>query len=359
MQRSYALTILVTGGAGFIGANFVLEWMRLENEPVVNLDALTYAGNLSSLARIADHPNHTFVKGDICDTALVESLLKNHRPRAILHFAAETHVDRSIDSPESFVNTNILGTFRLLESARVFWAGLPGEDQSLFRFVNVSTDEVFGSVEADDPACDEEHAYAPNSPYSASKAAADHLVRSYFHTYGLPAMTTNGSNNYGPFQFPEKLIPLIIVKALQNETLPVYGDGSNVRDWLYVTDHCSAIRALLVDGTAGESYNIGGNRQLTNIDVVTRICDLLDELAPTERAIRRDLITFVTDRPGHDRRYAIDSQKIIRQTGWAPAEAFDAGLRKTVQWYLDNNAWLGDVNNSEHRSWIDLHYGTN
>jgi dTDP-glucose 4,6-dehydratase len=349
--------ILVTGGAGFIGSNFVLDWLARDEEPVLNLDALTYAGNLENLAALDGDRRHVFVKGDICDRPLLDRLLAEHRPRAILHFAAESHVDRSIHGPGEFMRTNVEGTFTLLEAARAHWIKLGDKDRAAFRFHHVSTDEVYGSLGADDPAFAENHLYQPNSPYSASKAASDHLVRAWFHTYGLPVLTTNCSNNYGPFHFPEKLIPLMIVNALAGKPLPIYGDGLNVRDWLYVKDHCSAIRTVLAQGRPGETYNIGGWNERTNRQIVDAVCTLLDELRPDPAGPHSRLITFVTDRPGHDRRYAIDAHKIERELGWRPAETFESGIRKTVQWYLANGDWVQRVLNGSYRDWVDRHYG--
>jgi dTDP-glucose 4,6-dehydratase len=348
--------ILVTGGAGFIGSNFVLEWAAHAGEPVVNLDKLTYAGNLENLAALAGDARHVFVRGDIGDRVFVQGLLAQHRPRAILNFAAESHVDRSIHGPDDFIRTNLLGTFGLLEEARAYWEGLKVSERERFRFVHVSTDEVFGSLGPSDPAFSETTPYSPNSPYSASKAGADHLVRAYHHTYGMPTLTTNCSNNYGPFQFPEKLIPLTILNAIEGKPLPVYGDGKNVRDWLYVRDHCAALRLVLERGRPGEVYNIGGNAERENIDVVTRICAILDELRPQPSGRHSDLITFVTDRPGHDRRYAIDASKIARELGWSPATPFETGLRETVRWYLDHPEWVRDVQSGEYRTWIHRNY---
>ena len=349
--------ILVTGGAGFIGANFVLDWLAQGDEPVVNLDKLTYAGNLQTLASLEGDARHVFVRGDICDRALVDSLLAEHQPRAIVHFAAESHVDRSIHGPGAFIRTNVEGTFTLLEAARAYWSGLAGEAKAAFRFHHVSTDEVYGSLGPDDAPFAETHPYEPNSPYSASKAASDHLVRAWFHTYGMPVVTTNCSNNYGPFHFPEKLIPLMIVNALAGKALPVYGDGMQVRDWLYVKDHCSAIRRVLEAGTPGEVYNVGGWNEKPNIEIVHTICALLDELAPrTDGALYASQITHVTDRPGHDRRYAIDARKLERELGWRPAETFETGIRKTVAWYLANTAWVDNVQSGSYRDWIDLNY---
>jgi len=350
-------TILVTGGAGFIGSNFVLTWLQASGASVVNLDLLTYAGNPANLASLDGNPRYSFVRGDICDAELVGALLKQHRPRAIVHFAAESHVDRSIASPEAFIRTNVQGTFVLLEQARTYWSSLDDADRAAFRFLHVSTDEVYGSLGKDDPAFSETTAYAPNSPYAASKAASDHLARAYHHTWGLPVVTTNCSNNYGPFQFPEKLIPLVILNALESKHLPVYGDGMNVRDWLFVEDHCSAIRTVLDKGRIGETYNIGGNSERTNIDVVRTICDLVDEMRPTAgSAPRRNLITFVEDRPGHDRRYAIDAAKLSSELSWMPAEQFETGLRKTVRWYLDHGAWVDSVRTGAYRAWIAQNY---
>jgi dTDP-glucose 4,6-dehydratase len=346
--------ILVTGGAGFIGANFVLDWLEQGDEPVVNLDRLTYAGNLGNLATVKDDARHRFVHGDIGDRALVADLLAAHRPRAIINFAAETHVDRSIHGPAAFIETNIVGTFALLDVARAHIASLPASEQEQFRFLHVSTDEVFGSLAAHEPGFSEATAYAPNSPYSASKAAADHLVRAYHHTYGVPVLTTNCSNNYGPRQFPEKLIPLMIHHAVSGKPLPVYGDGGNVRDWLYVGDHCAAIRAVLAHGRPGDTYNVGGNAERTNLDVVETLCRILGEQKPGRDY--RAQITFVKDRPGHDRRYAIDAAKINRELGWAPRETFETGLGRTVRWYLDNNAWLAAVTSGEYHKWVSLNY---
>ena len=349
--------ILVTGGAGFIGSNFVLDWLAHGDEPVLNLDALTYAGNMENFAALDGDARHVFVHGDICDRALLDRLLAEHRPRALLHFAAESHVDRSIHGPGAFVRTNVEGTFTLLEAARAYWGGLPPAEREAFRFHHVSTDEVYGSLGSKDPAFTETHTYQPNSPYSASKAASDHLVRAWFHTYGLPVLTTNCSNNYGPFHFPEKLIPLMIVNALAGKPLPIYGDGLNVRDWLYVKDHCSAIRAVLAQGRPGEVYNIGGWNERTNRQIVDTICALLDELRPDPGGPYQRLIRFVTDRPGHDRRYAIDARKIERDLGWRPAETFETGIRKTLQWYLDNEGWVQRVQSGAYRDWLTQHYG--
>jgi len=349
-------TILVTGGAGFIGSNFVLSWMKAGGA-VVNLDQLTYAGNAENLAALESDERHALVRGDICDAELVGTLLRKHRPKAIVHFAAESHVDRSIVSPEAFIRTNVLGTFTLLEQARVYRAELSERDRAAFRFLHVSTDEVYGTLGKDDPAFCETTAYAPNSPYAASKAGSDHLARAYFHTFGLPVLTTNCSNNYGPFQFPEKLIPLMILNALEGKSLPVYGDGKNVRDWLFVEDHCAAIRTVLESGRPGETYNIGGNSERANIDVVTAICDLVDEMRPGPGRSRRTLITYVADRPGHDRRYAIDARKIGSELGWKPAEQFESGLRKTVRWYLEHDEWVKNVRTGAYREWIERNYG--
>ena len=349
--------ILVTGGAGFIGSNFVLDWIAATGEPVVNLDALTYAGNLRNLAALEGDARHVFVHGDICDRPLVERLLAEHRPRAIVHFAAESHVDRSIHGPAAFMRTNVEGTFTLLEAARAHWSGLEGRERERFRFHHVSTDEVYGSLAPDAPAFSEQHPYEPNSPYSASKAASDHLVRAWHHTYGLPVVTTNCSNNYGPFHFPEKLIPLVIVNALAGKPLPVYGDGRQIRDWLYVGDHCSAIRAVLAGGRLGETYNVGGWNEQANIDIVRATCALLDELRPDPAGPYARLITHVTDRPGHDRRYAIDARKIERELGWRPAETFGSGIRKTVQWYLAHADWVAEVQSGAYRDWVARNYG--
>jgi dTDP-glucose 4,6-dehydratase len=350
--------ILVTGGAGFIGANFVLDWLAQSNEPIVNLDKLTYAGNLETLASLKDDPKHIFVQGDIGDSALVDRLLAEHQPRAVLNFAAESHVDRSIHGPEDFVQTNVLGTFRLLESVRGYWGALPAEQKAAFRLLHVSTDEVYGSLSASDPAFTEENTCEPNSPYSASKAASDHLVRAWHHTHGLPVLTTNCSNNYGPFHFPEKLIPLMIVNALAGKALPVYGDGMQVRDWLYVKDHCSAIRRVLEAGAVGETYNVGGWNEKPNIEIVHTICALLDELRPrADGASYTAQITHVKDRPGHDRRYAIDARKLEAALGWKPAETFESGIRKTVQWYLDHPDWVAHVQSGAYRQWVQAQYG--
>jgi dTDP-glucose 4,6-dehydratase len=351
------MTLLVTGGAGFIGANFVLDWCAQSDEPIVNLDKLTYAGNLENLASLQGKPQHSFVQGDLGDRALVDALLAQHRPRAVLHFAAESHVDRSIHGPEDFIQTNIVGTFRLLEAVRAYWSGLPPADKTAFRFLHVSTDEVYGTLAKDDPPFAETKAYEPNSPYSASKAASDHLVRAWHHTYGLPVLTTNCSNNYGPYHFPEKLIPLMIVNALAGKPLPVYGDGMQVRDWLYVKDHCSAIRRVLEAGQLGETYNVGGWNEKPNIEIVHTVCALLDELRPkADGSSYTTQITHVTDRPGHDRRYAIDARKIERELGWKPAETFETGIRKTVQWYLDHPEWVAHVQSGAYRDWVQKQY---
>ena len=350
--------ILVTGGAGFIGSNFVLDWLAGSAEPVINLDALTYAGNLENLASLKDDPRHIFVHGSIGDTALVGRLLAEQRPRAIVNFAAESHVDRSIHGPEDFIQTNIVGSFHLLEAVRAYWNGLPAVDQANFRFLHVSTDEVYGSLGKDDPAFAESNRYEPNSPYSLSKAASDHLVRAYHHTYGLPVLTTNCSNNYGPYHFPEKLIPLVILNALAGKALPIYGDGQQIRDWLYVKDHCSAIRRVLEAGRVGETYNVGGWNEKPNLDVVHTLCAILDELQPrADGQPYQTQITYVTDRPGHDRRYAIDASKLERELGWKPAETFETGIRKTVQWYLANQAWVNNVTSGSYRQWLDKNYG--
>ncbi len=349
--------ILVTGGAGFIGANFVIDWLSATGEPVVNLDKLTYAGNLENLASLAGDERHVFVRGDIGDTQLVARLLATHQPRAVVHLAAESHVDRSIHGPEDFIQTNIVGTFRLLEAVRAWWGGLPEPARTAFRFLHVSTDEVYGSLAPSEPAFTEQHRHEPNSPYSASKAASDHLVRAYHHTYGLPVLTTNCSNNYGPCHFPEKLIPLMIVNALAGKPLPVYGDGMQVRDWLYVRDHCSAIRRVLEAGRTGETYNVGGWNEKPNIEIVTTVCALLDELRPrADGQPYRSQITYVKDRPGHDRRYAIDARKLERELGWKPAETFESGIRKTVAWYLDHPEWVAHVQTGAYREWVLTQY---
>jgi len=350
--------ILVTGGAGFIGANFVLDWIAETGEPVLNLDALTYAGNLESLKTLQGDARHVFVKGDIGDRALLDRLLAEHRPRAVVHFAAESHVDRSIHGPGAFIKTNIEGTYTLLEAVRAHWSALPAGDKEAFRFHHVSTDEVYGSLKPTDPAFTETNAYEPNSPYSASKAASDHLVRAWHHTYGLPVLTTNCSNNYGPYHFPEKLIPLMIVNALAGKPLPVYGDGMQVRDWLYVKDHASAIRTVLAKGRPGETYNVGGWNERPNIEIVRSICALLDEMRPDPAGSYARLVTHVTDRPGHDRRYAIDARKIERELGWRPAETFETGIRKTVRWYLDNAEWVAHVQSGAYRDWVATNYAS-
>ncbi len=349
--------ILVTGGAGFIGTNFILDWLTQSDEEIINLDNLTYAGNLENLASLKDDKQHIFIKGDICDSTLIISLLTKYKPRAIINFAAESHVDRSIKEPEGFIQTNIVGTFRLLEATRAYWDALENMKKEKFRFLHISTDEVYGSLSSKEKAFDEEHRYEPNSPYSASKAASDHLIRAYHNTYGLPVLTTNCSNNYGPYQFPEKLIPLIIINALTNKPLPVYGDGQQIRDWLYVKDHCDAIRLVLEAGTPGETYNIGGWNEKTNIDIIHTICSLLDTLSPHVGGKHyNEQITFVTDRPGHDRRYAINSNKIKRDLGWEPAETFETGIHKTVQWYLNNQSWVKNIQSGAYREWIDKNY---
>jgi dTDP-glucose 4,6-dehydratase len=350
--------ILVTGGAGFIGSNFVLDWLAQSDEPVLNLDALTYAGNTENLASLAGDRRHVFVRGDICDRALVDRLFAEHRPRAVVHFAAESHVDRSIHGPAEFIRTNVQGTFTLLEAARARWTALAAADKAAFRFLHVSTDEVYGTLGRDDPAFCESDTYQPNSPYSASKAASDHLVRAWHHTYGLPVLTTNCSNNYGPFHFPEKLIPLMIVNALAGKPLPVYGDGQQVRDWLYVKDHCAAIREVLARGRVGETYNVGGWNEKPNLEIVHAVCGLLDELKAHPEGRYARLVTHVADRPGHDRRYAIDASKIERELGWRPAETFESGLRKTVRWYLDNAVWVERVQNGAYREWVSTQYGS-
>lgn len=351
------MTILVTGGAGFIGSNFVIDWLAHHDEPVVNLDKLTYAGNLDNLASLKDDGRHHFVRGDIGDGALVARLLAEHEVRAVLNFAAESHVDRSIEGPGAFIQTNIVGSFNLLEAVRAYWNGLDEGRKAAFRFLHVSTDEVYGSLSSDAPAFNELNRYEPNSPYSASKAASDHLVRAYHHTYGLPVLTTNCSNNYGPYHFPEKLIPLVIHNALAGKPLPIYGDGQQIRDWLYVTDHCSAIRRVLAAGRLGETYNVGGCNEKANIDVVRTLCAILDELRPrADGQSYTTQMTFVKDRPGHDRRYAIDAGKLERELGWRPAETFETGIRKTVAWYLDNQAWVSNVTSGHYREWVERQY---
>jgi dTDP-glucose 4,6-dehydratase len=360
--------ILVTGGAGFIGSNFVLDWLDQVGESVINFDKLTYAGNLNNLTAVKQDSRHIFIQGDICDTGQVTALLSAHKPRAIVHFAADSHVDRSIHGPGAFITTNVNGTFSLLEAARAYWSGLPDAERASFRFLHVSTDEVYGSLGPNDAPFSETTPYAPNSPYSASKAASDHLVRAYHHTYGLPTLTTNCSNNYGPYHFPEKLIPLMITNALAGKPLPIYGDGQNVRDWLYVGDHCAGIRRVLADGRLGETYNIGGWNEKTNLEVIHTLCDILDQLNPGNVSLRfkgdagrgmgsyRDQITYVKDRPGHDRRYAIDARKIERELGWKPVETFDSGIRKTVQWYLDHEEWVRDVKSGDYLKWVEQNY---
>jgi dTDP-glucose 4,6-dehydratase len=351
------MTLLVTGGAGFIGANFVLDWLAQSSETVVNLDKLTYAGNLETLATLQDNPHHVFVQGDIGDVDRVSQLLQTHQPRAVINFAAESHVDRSIHGPGDFIETNIVGTFRLLESVRAYWTALPVAEKTAFRFLHVSTDEVYGSLAPAEPAFAETHRYEPNSPYSASKAASDHLVRAWHHTYGLPVLTTHCSNNYGPFHFPEKLIPLMIVNALAGKPLPVYGDGMQIRDWLYVKDHCSAIRRVLQAGKLGETYNVGGWNEKPNLEIVHTVCKLLDELRPkADGSSYATQITTVTDRPGHDRRYAIDARKLEQELGWKPFETFDSGIRKTVAWYLANPEWVSHVQSGAYRDWVQQQY---
>lgn len=349
--------ILVTGGAGFIGSNFVLDWLNQSDETVLNLDLLTYAGNLENLSSLEGDSRHIFVRGDIGDTNLVPELLQKHQPRAVINFAAESHVDRSIHGPEEFIQTNVVGTFHLLESVRAYWTKLDEKAKSEFRLLHVSTDEVYGTLGINDPAFTETTPYAPNSPYSASKASSDHLIRAYHHTYGLPVLTTNCSNNYGPYHFPEKLIPLCLLNAINGRSLPVYGDGQQVRDWLFVKDHCSAIRHVLADGKLGETYNVGGRNEKTNLDVVNTLCEILDDLKPRADGLSyKTQITFVKDRPGHDRRYAIDASKIERELGWRPDETFDTGIRKTVAWYLENQAWVKNVVTGEYRQWLSKHY---
>jgi len=349
-------SILVTGGAGFIGSNFILDWLKQYDGTVVNLDALTYSGNLNNLKLLDGDPRHVFIKGDIGDREQIATLLEKYQPAAVVNFAAESHVDRSILNPEAFVETNIVGTYRLLDASLRYWQTLDDAAKQDFRFLHVSTDEVYGSLGADDPLFTETKQYEPNSPYSASKAASDHFVRAYHHTFGLPVLTTNCSNNYGPYQFPEKLIPLIISNALSWKSLPIYGDGLNIRDWLYVSDHCSAIRTVLSSGRVGETYNIGGMNEKTNIEIVRGICQLLDEMAPSDKGKHEQLITFVKDRPGHDRRYAIDISKINTELGWQPAETFETGIRKTVHWYLQNQDWIKDITSGAYREWIEKNY---
>lgn len=349
--------ILVTGGAGFIGCNFILQWMSREDAPVVNLDKLTYAGNLENLKDIAADKRYSFELGDICDRDCVRKLLHRHRPRAVVHFAAESHVDRSIQGPDDFIRTNVNGTFSLLEETRAYWSVLTGEDRAKFRFLHVSTDEVYGSLDATAVPFTEITPYAPNSPYSATKAGADHLVRAYHHTYGLPTLTTNCSNNYGPYQFPEKLIPLVILSAIEGRPIPVYGDGQNIRDWLFVADHCEALRTVLARGTTGTTYNIGGGNEKRNLEIVQLICTILDEIRPADPIIpHAGLISFVRDRPGHDRRYAIDARKVARELGWKPRETFETAIRKTVAWYLKNENWVRGVTSGEYRQWMAMHY---
>ena len=353
------MTVLVTGGAGFIGSNFVHAWLSQQDEALVNLDKLTYAGNLRNLHDLAGDKRHHFVQGDIGDTTLVSQLLASHQPRAVLHFAAESHVDRSIHGPMDFIQTNVVGTFQLLESVRAYWAGLDDQAKQAFRFLHVSTDEVYGSLSPDTPACSETHPYEPNSPYSASKAASDHLVRAWHHTYGLPVLTTNCSNNYGPYHFPEKLIPLVIHNALAGKPLPIYGDGQHVRDWLYVEDHCKAIMRVLQVGRLGETYNVGGWNEKPNIEVVRTLCALLDELQPrADGQSYATQMTFVKDRLGHDRRYAIDARKLERELGWRPEETFETGVRKTVQWYLSHSDWVEEITSGSYRAWIGQNYGS-
>jgi dTDP-glucose 4,6-dehydratase len=358
VARDGANSILVTGGSGFIGSNFVLDWLATDGGPLVNLDKLTYAGNPANLSSVAENPAYTFVHGDICDAELVEGLLQEHRPRAVVHFAAESHVDRSILGPEAFLRTNIDGTFTLLRAARGYYDSLADEKRKRFRFLHVSTDEVYGTLTPEAPAFHEETPYAPNSPYAASKASSDHLVRAWVHTYGLPAIITNCSNNYGPYQFPEKLIPLMIANALQGKPLPVYGDGQQVRDWLYVVDHCLALRTVLDRGRIGETYNVGGGNQRSNLEVVTTVCALLDELVPESKfRPHLQLVKYVADRPGHDRRYAIDARKLESELGWRAQESFDTGLRKTVEWYLENSAWVEGVTSGAYHQWVAQNYG--
>lgn len=352
-------TILVTGGAGFIGSNFILQWMATAGTRVINVDKLTYAGNLRNLEQVSTDRRYSFIQGDVVDRELLRELFQQHRPRAVLHFAAESHVDRSIRGPDDFIRTNVNGTFSLLEEARAYWLGLPETERIAFRFLHVSTDEVYGSLEPGDARFSEKTRYAPNSPYSASKAAGDHLVRAYCHTYGLPTLITNCSNNYGPFQFPEKLIPLMILNGMSGKALPVYGDGQNIRDWLFVQDHCAALSLVLAHGKTGETYNIGGGDEKRNLEVVESICAILDELRPSDPVVpHRKLIALVTDRPGHDRRYAINCCKIERELNWQPKESFESGLRKTVQWYLNHQDWVAEVTSGAYRHWIETHYGS-
>lgn len=348
--------LLVTGGAGFIGANFVLDWFKGSNEPIVNVDSLTYAGNLATLQPLSGNAAHVFSKTDILDRDALDHVFATYRPRAVVHFAAESHVDRSIHGPGAFVQTNVVGTFTILEAARAYWSTLGGDEKEAFRFLHVSTDEVYGSLSPSDPAFTETTPFAPNSPYSASKAGSDHLVRAYHHTYGLPTLTTNCSNNYGPYQFPEKLIPLVIANALAGKPLPIYGDGSNVRDWLFVSDHCAAIRTVIASGRLGETYNVGGWNEKTNLEVVHTLCDLLDRIQPKAGGSYRDQITFVKDRPGHDQRYAIDARKIERELSWRPSETFETGMEKTVRWYLGHQAWVADVMSGNYRNWVETNY---
>ncbi len=351
------MSILVCGGAGFIGSNFVLDWLNESDEPVINLDALTYAGNPENLASLQGDPRHRLVVGDIGDAALVGRLLQEHQPRAVVNLAAESHVDRSIHGPGAFIQTNVVGTFQLLETVRQYWQQLPAASRDAFRFLHISTDEVYGTLAPEDGAFTESHAYRPNSPYSASKAASDHLVRAYHHTYGLPVLTTNCSNNYGPYHFPEKLIPLVIHNALAGKPLPIYGDGGQVRDWLYVRDHCDALRRVLREGRVGETYNVGGCNEKTNLEVVRAICGLLDQRAPRSAGgSYADQIEFVADRPGHDRRYAVDAGKLMRELGWRPRETFETGLASTVQWYLDHPQWVASVTSGAYRTWVEQHY---
>ena len=357
IQSRDARSVFVTGGCGFIGSNFVLNWLSAGKGPLVNLDKLTYAGNPSNLAAVGGNKDYCFVHGDICDADLVARLLREHRPSAVIHFAAESHVDRSISGPEAFLQTNVRGTFTLLQEARDYYESLAGEERERFRFLHVSTDEVYGTLTPEEPAFCETTAYAPNSPYAASKAASDHLVRAWFHTYGLPTIITNCSNNYGPYQFPEKLIPLMVANGLQGKALPVYGDGQQIRDWLYVEDHCRALQMVLDRGRTGETYNIGGDNQRSNLEVVKTLCSLLDELAPNSKVgSHEQLIQYVKDRPGHDRRYAIDARKLERELGWRPNESFETGLKKTVQWYLANSAWVEDVTSGAYQQWITQNY---
>ena len=351
------MAILVTGAAGFIGGNFVLDWLTQSDETAINLDKLTYAGNLDTLKSLQNDARHVFIKGDIGDSILVAKLLEEYRPRAVVNFAAESHVDRSIMGPSDFIQTNIVGTFNLLESVRGYWISLSDEDKADFRFLHVSTDEVYGTLAAGDQPFSETNTYQPNSPYSASKAASDHLVRAWHHTYGLPVLTTNCSNNYGPYHFPEKLIPLVILNAIAGKPLPIYGDGQQIRDWLYVKDHCSAIRRVLAVGVVGETYNVGGWNEKTNLEVVHTICRLLDELQPKQQGTYAEQITFVQDRLGHDRRYAIDARKLERELGWKPAETFESGIRKTVEWYLSNPEWINNVTTGAYRAWVSQQYG--